>query len=102
MAAVIVFTSGDETTVHISPCTPTEAAKKIAQYFENFSTDEEKTRIEKGWEEDLQTQTVVMECNDEEHDLAVVLDFTPEAVAWALTQATTTTEPDTHLQAAGV
>lgn len=96
MASIIVFSDGDETSIHVSDLSKEDAAERIAGRFEGFSTDGETTSVvpNNDGAVTIPFLTVVL-TNDNaddgsgpDHDLAHVLDFTPDALRWALAQTT--------------
>lgn len=94
MASIIVFNDGGDTSVHVSDLDKVLVAQRIAQRFDGFSTDDETTSIVANDDETarLSYMTVVLtnenadDGSGPDHDLAHVLDFTPDALRWALAQ----------------
>jgi hypothetical protein len=109
MPAIIVFSPSNDTEVHISDLSKEQAAKKIADRFEGFSTDGETTSVVPHDNDELPDGTclTVVMTNDQaddgsgpDHDLAYVLDFNPRNMRWALKQVCD--DPNGHLREAGV
>jgi hypothetical protein len=108
-AAHAAAAPGDEE-VQVSPHSKETAAKLIASRFEGYSTDEETTsvtntfvKLEDNTEIPVCTVTLTnIEADDgsgPDHELAICLDFTPEALKWALHEAHG--EPDNGLVESG-
>ena len=95
MPSMIVLFTGDDTTLHVSKLEPAEAAQKIADHFEGYSTDNETILVCLTHEPDLPNGkhlTVLMSSpvgggsngGGSTSNLAWVLEFGPEEVAWVL------------------
>lgn len=110
MASIILFRSGGDEEVQVSPNSKETAAKLIASRFEGYSTDEETTAVHADFvkledDTEIPVSTVIL-TNDKgddgsgpDHELAICLDFTPEALKWALNEAHG--DPDSSLVESG-
>ncbi len=110
MPSIIMFSSGGDEEVQVSPHSRETAAKLIASRFEGYSTDEETTSVRADIVEledgtDIPASFVILtnkngdDGSGPDHELATCLDFTPEALKWALNEAHG--EPDNALLESG-
>lgn len=113
MPSVIVLSDNENLIVRISDLDPATAAIKIAKHYHGLSKGDE-TKIVTGTDKGLSDSflTVVLMDNQwspnsgPDHDLAHILNFSPETVRWALNYVEynkdTQFQGDRNLRAAGV